>query len=89
MKSIIKICNNCGKTFKITPHDIELGRTSNGNRRSYVECPYCDNPQYPYDNIISIENQMLIKHRKGGIIGKVYIKEMPNDYNVSLKIGEK
>lgn len=45
---MIKYCNNCGKLFTFTTHDIENGRTITGNSIPYVECPYCDNPQYPW-----------------------------------------
>ena len=48
-----KYCNHCGKLFTFTSHDIEYGRTSTGNYTQYVECPYCDNPQYPWRKLLN------------------------------------
>ena len=43
-----KYCNNCGKLFVFTTRDIETGYTATGSSVRYVECPYCDNLQYPW-----------------------------------------
>lgn len=49
-----KYCNNCGKRFMFTAHDIETGYTATGNSVRYVECPYCDNPQYPWRKLLNV-----------------------------------
>ena len=49
-----KYCNNCGKLFMFTTNDIETGYTASGNSVRYVECPYCDNPQYPWRKLLNV-----------------------------------
>jgi len=44
---------------------------------------------HEFDNEEDFKNELLKIINSGGIIGKVYVKEMPDDYKASLKIGEK
>lgn len=44
---------------------------------------------HEFDNEEDFKNEIINIINSGGIIGKVYIKKMSNDYKVSLKIGEK
>ena len=44
---------------------------------------------HEFDNEEDFKNELLKIINSGGIVGKVYVKEMPDDYKASLKIGEK
>ena len=47
----------------------------------------CDDILHEFDSEKEFTENLLNIINKGGIISKVYIKEMPEDYNTSLKIG--
>lgn len=47
----------------------------------------CDDILHEFDSEKEFTKKLLNIINNGGIIGKVYIKEMPEDYNTSLKIG--
>lgn len=46
----------------------------------------CDDIIHEFDSEKEFTEKLLNIINSGGIIGKVYIKEMPDDYNTSLKI---